>query len=152
GMVGNGDSKPGGNAEARVGEAARAKIVIAVFEPSRPIAVEVIFDTAADIEAVAVGGEEAVNREAHNRRRILEIYSVADITIGKAANCVDEQVVEGIADARVGRSEFADRGRQIIQRERRAVSDEACEIIFALHANDERPHQLIIEADVSAAK
>ena len=84
----------------------------------------------------------------------MEIYSVADIAIGEAAYCINEQavVVEGIADAPVGRSEFADRGRQIIQRERRAVSDEASEIIFALHANDERPHQLIIEADVSAAK
>ena len=66
------DTEAGEAAEARVGEAARAKIVIAVFEPRRPIAVEVIFETAADIEAVAVGGEEAVNREAQDRpsRRI----------------------------------------------------------------------------------
>jgi len=45
-------------------KAARAKIVIAVFEPSRPIAVEVIFETAADIEAVAIGVEEAVDGKA----------------------------------------------------------------------------------------
>src|SRR5664279_1184267 len=151
-MVGNGKSDACGGAEARVGEAPRAKIVITVFGPRRPIAVEVIFETAADIEAVAVGGEETVNREARDGRRVLEIDSVVDIAIGKAANRVEEQVVEGVAEAHVGRSELGDRGRQIIQRERRGISGDASEIIFALHANDDGAHQLIIEANVNAAE
>jgi len=47
--------------EARSVEAPRAPIVITVFGPRRPIAVEIIFEAAADIETIAVDGEEVDN-------------------------------------------------------------------------------------------
>ena len=89
--------------EACVGEAARTKIIVAVFGPRRPIAQEIIFKAAADIEAVAIGREVAGDRTARDRskqvarqrRTTLVIDRIVDIAIGKAANRVDEEVVGG---------------------------------------------------------
>ena len=80
------------------------------------------------------------------------MYLAADVAIGKAANRVDEQAVEGDAEAGVGRSELADRGIQIIKRWNRGGSGDAGEIVFELHPSDDGARKLIIEADVNAAE
>ena len=119
--------------------------IVPVFDEPGPGFGARVLDAHAEIEAGAELVEAAVRVQ---KQRLVQ--AVVDVHQAQSAEAIDEQMVEGVAELRVDRSEAGDRVGCVVFSARRRAAADVGEIVVGLQAHHDAADLLVVSADHAA--